>query len=195
MVADGGLSRAGGFISLLEELLLLNFFFQVGMADDFLSRQVERMRLTVEEKEEHIEIDDNEISQCDHNLQLSLACKILTTRFISGEIFKTMIPRIWNVENVKIKGAGRNVFVCKFQNSRDLRRVMNDGLWFFDKGVLSFEEMMANSSIIQMEFRYVSFWVHLRDLPIVGFSRASTKAIGNLIGKCEKVDYDEDGQC
>lgn len=160
-----------------------------------LSRQIESLKLTQEEKGKQIEVGDNVIAQCDQNLLLSLACKILTSRTIHHESFRTMIPRIWGVEDVKIRGVGKNIFVCQFSNPRDKKGVVNAGSWFFDKGVLAFEDLRADTSIGEMEFRYVSFWIHLHKLPVAVFSKDLAKSIGNLIGKYEKIDCDEDGLC
>lgn len=106
-----------------------------------------------------------------------------------------MIPRIWGIDEVRIKDVGRNVFVCQFRNLRDKRKVVNEGPWFFDKGILSLEEMWANASIGELEFRFVSFWIHLHDLLVASFSKELAKALGNTIGKFEKLDCDEDGLC
>lgn len=51
-------------------------------------------------------------------------------------------------------------------------------LFFFYKGVLSFEDLRTNASIVDIEFKHVSFWIHLHELPLAGFSKTSTIAIG-----------------
>lgn len=164
------------------------------MAEDLLSRQVERLMLT-EEKGRHFEMGDSVITNFDQSLQHTLACKIMSTKHINTEIFKTTIPRIRNVEGAKVKDAGRNIFFCQFKNKKDKRRFVNDGPWFFDKAMILFEEPKANTSIVEMDFRYVSFWIHFHELPLVGFTRTTAIAIGNLIGNFEKVESDEDGWC
>lgn len=81
-----------------------------------------------------------------------------------------MTPKIWGmVGEVKIEKAGRNIFLCKFRTKRLKNRVTKDGPWSFDDALLVFEELKENTSIEDLEFKYVIFWVHFHNVPRVCF--------------------------
>lgn len=149
------------------------------MAEELRSKHVAR-HFTEEEKGQQIDLQDKDINCYEINLVNTLVCKILTMKRISPEIFKSMIIRIWGVEGIKIKNAGRNIYLCPFRYQKDKQQIVKEGPWFFDKLLLLFEEPKANTSISELDFRYVYFWIHFHELPLAGFSRNVAKAIGEM---------------
>ncbi|XP_022143536.1 uncharacterized protein LOC111013413 [Momordica charantia] len=122
------------------------------MADELLSRQVERLKLTKEEKGEIFDMGEDEIEDYDKQAQFSLVCKLLTWKNIPGEVFKNMMPRIWVNVNVKIESVGKNLFLCKFKTVRDKSKILNNGPSFFDKSMVMLEEPRANCNFNELEY-------------------------------------------
>lgn len=68
---------------------------------------------------------------------------------------------------------------------------MEMGPWFYDKALLLFVEPKGDTYNEDMDFRYVSFWVHFHKLSYACFSRSSVEIIGSLLGKVERIGIPE----
>lgn len=108
-------------------------------------------------------------------------------------MFKTFMPKIWNKEGiVRIKAKGRNTFLCKFNNSWQKERIKKGGPWNYDKALVVIEDLKGASKISRTDFRFVKFWVHVHDLPMVCMCRKWATALGNSLGIFEEVDLEEE---
>lgn len=80
------------------------------MDEEIVNKQLENLRITAEEKTKVVAIVDDDLNEADEDLQGSSFCKILSSKLINSEIFKSMIARIWNVEGrIRIKTVGKNI--------------------------------------------------------------------------------------
>lgn len=71
-------------------------------------------------------MENDELKRKIQDLETILVCKIMTEKHINPEIFKAMIPKIWNMERkVIIKKAGENMFECTFNNIHDKRKILD----------------------------------------------------------------------
>lgn len=165
------------------------------MDEDLLSLQVERMKLTTEDKRKIFDLEEEEIESSEKQAENAIVCKLMTAKNIKEEMFKMMMPRIWNNIAVKIENVGKNIFLCYFKYQRDKTKVINNGAWFFDKALMIIEEPRADSNFNELEFRYAPFWIHFHELPFACYSRKSAVALGNLVGRFEKIETDEEGKC
>lgn len=118
--------------------------------------------------------------------------KIFTQKKIDPENFCGMMPKIWGQEHTTIHHVGFNLFLCKFKNARIKGLILESSSWFYDKRMLLLEEPKEDSCGEDMDFKFVSFWVHFHKLPYGCFSRSSAMEIGSLLGKVEQVDIDEE---
>lgn len=158
-----------------------------------IHKQLESLSLEEIEKRRVVEIEEDDIEETNKDFSNSVTCKILFERVINKEVFMDMIPRIWRVEGkVMIKKAGRNIYLCKFRNIRNMNRISKGGPWSFDDALLLFDEPKGNCNIIA--FRYVSFWIHFHNLPRVCFCRKYAEVLGNAISIIERADTDEYGK-
>lgn len=151
--------------------------------------------LKIAEEKRLVEIEDDDIDDMDKDFQNSIACKIFTTKYINPEVFSAMMPRIWGLEGwVKIEKAGTNVYLCKFRRTRDKARVTRGGPWSYDDAILIFDEPKGSSSVEELEFKFVSFWIHFHKLPRVCYCKKYAEALGNVIGIFEAAEFDEYGK-
>lgn len=63
-----------------------------------------------------------------------------------------------------------------------------------DDAILLFEDLKENSSIEELEFKYVEFWVHFHNLPRVCFCRKYAVALAKSIGEFVEAESDEKGK-
>lgn len=97
------------------------------------------MKLTNDEKIMVFDMGENEVEHIDRQAQNSLVCKLLTEKNIKGEVFRTMMPRIWANVSVKSEIVERNIYLCKFKSQRDKNKIINNSPWFFYKPLLLME--------------------------------------------------------
>lgn len=162
---------------------------------DEVQKQLEKLGLKEEESKRVVEIKDDDIDETDRDFQSSVACKSLSIQTIKADGFSNLMPKIWGLEgNIKITKAGKNLFICKFRNQRFKNRVIWGGPWSFDDAIILFEEPKGNSSIEELDFRYVDFLVHFHNLPRVCFCRKYAEALGNSIEKFMEAESDEKGK-
>ena len=67
--------------------------------------------------------------------------KILLTRGVHKEGLKMALQQVWRtIKEVKIESLGVHIFMFKFADEADKRRVMAGGLWHFDKALIVLTE-------------------------------------------------------
>lgn len=163
--------------------------------DEFI-KQLGELKVTEEEKSCVFHLKEDEVDKSQKKLENALLCKILTSKKINPEVFQRMMPKIWGQEHTIIKSAGPNMFLCKFRNAHIKGWIEEVGPWFYDRAMLLMEEPKGDSCGDELDFRYVSFWVHFHKLPFACFNRNSATEIGSLLGKVEQLDIDEEmDQC
>lgn len=90
-----------------------------------VANQMESLRITARERAKMVAIDDEDLEEADEDLSEAIMCKILTPKSISPEMFKTFMPKIWNIEGrIRIKTMGKNIFRCNFNQRKDKERIL-----------------------------------------------------------------------
>lgn len=85
------------------------------MAEEDVTKQFGRLKLTKEERAKKIEVEDDDLDKTTKDLENALACRILSPKTINTELFSTNMPKIWGmVGSVQIKKEGKNTYICKF---------------------------------------------------------------------------------
>lgn len=72
---------------------------------------------------------------------LMLGCcllgKLQSHRFLGAEVMRKTFASAWLVaQGLRVEMLGKNIFIFRFDNDEDRRRVLNQGPWFFDKFLL-----------------------------------------------------------
>lgn len=65
--------------------------------------------------------------------------------------------------------------------------MIDGGPWIYDKAIILFDEPKGDKGIKALEFRYVTFWVHFHNLPVVCLNMKYVVALGNSIGSFVKM--------
>lgn len=159
--------------------------------EDAILHQFAEMKVTAEEKASVFHQQEEAIDVTEKKLVNVVLCKIFTKKKITPEVFKSMMPKIWNQEHTIIDYRGFNLFLFKFKNARIKSHIVESGPWFYDRTMLLLADPKGDCSGDEMEFRYVSFWVHFHKLPLACFSRSAAMEIRSLVGKVEQVDLED----
>lgn len=131
--------------------------------------------------------------------QIAAEClvgKVLHTRSINTEGLRTALNQVWQAKKeVKIENLGDNIFIFKFGNEVDKKRILAGGPWHFNQSLIVLKEPNGIGEITAQSFTHVSFWVQLKNVPIMCMEEEICTGIGELVGKVEEVDTDKAGDC
>lgn len=165
-------------------------------AEETLVKQLSGLKVTEEERASVFKLKEEEIDRSEKKLENALVCKILSQKQINPEMFKSKMSHIWNQEQTIISMVGFNLYLCKFKNGKIKSLIADNGPWFFDKALLLFKEPKGGNYGDDIEFRYVSFWIHFHKLPFACFSREVAAEIGSILGQVCQIDLEEEvDQC
>ncbi|XP_024038344.1 uncharacterized protein LOC112097374 [Citrus clementina] len=139
------------------------------------------------------------VNMKEHRGQVLAGClmgKILLSRGVNREGLKIALQQVWQTfKEVKIESLGNNIFMFKFAEEADKRRVLSGGAWHFDRALIVLTEPKRIGEVSKQDFSHVHFWVQICNIPIACMEREFLQELGGMIGKVEEVETDENGDC
>ncbi|KAL5759619.1 hypothetical protein ACOSQ2_018457 [Xanthoceras sorbifolium] len=116
-------------------------------------------------------------------ISLSLVGKIIANREVNKEAFKGTIPKIWRiVKEMGVKSIAVNIYIFRFKCARDRKRILEGGLWCFDKQLIVLQEAEGLGKLSDADFKYFPIW------DVGSF-------LGGMVGLVKEVDTRESGEC
>lgn len=104
------------------------------------------------------------------------------------------LGRAWSpMKGVECRDMCGNIHLFTFKQESDQRKAPEGGPWTFEKDLLLIEEFVLSKRIEDYEFKYVTMWVRLFDLPLGDMHRNNGELIGDLMGETVDVDVGADG--
>ncbi|TXG66495.1 hypothetical protein EZV62_007770 [Acer yangbiense] len=126
----------------------------------------------------------------------NLVGKILAKKQVTGEAFKAVISKIWQIrKELEVEWISRNTFAFHFSCRDDKDRVLKRGPWSFDDGFLVLEEPEGKGDISKMKFNRADFWVQIQNVPLMCMTVEIGRFLGDIIGKVKDVDGGGSGVC
>jgi hypothetical protein len=120
--------------------------------------------------------------------------KLLAERSISKEILKTPMTRAWKPTRwVSFKTHGLNLYLIDFENLWDKDRILEGRPWTFDGYLFALVDFDGFTSVEDLEFKKVAFWVRMFHLPLACMGKDVGWQIGATVGKVEDMDVLDDG--
>ena len=139
---------------------------------------------------EEVPFDFGHAEEDDHHY---LAAWFMTNRVLNLESVVRTFTSLWRAERgFTAKDLGPNRVVFIFEHEADLERVIQLEPWSYDKHLVSFQRVEADTSIAEMECRWCSFWVQIHNLPVRRMTREYATALGKAVGMVEQVAEDEE---
>uniref|UniRef100_A0A7N2MGE8 DUF4283 domain-containing protein n=1 Tax=Quercus lobata TaxID=97700 RepID=A0A7N2MGE8_QUELO len=116
-----------------------------------------------------------------------LAAKFLTKKALNIEaIAKTFTP-LWRSKNdLRIKKESDHVVLFSFDDKSEMEKVMEAEPWSFDKRLMVLQWYGREMDVGDMEFRKVTFWVQVHDLPIRFWTKKIAEQLCEAIGEVNK---------
>ncbi|KAL9440453.1 hypothetical protein AB3S75_019170 [Citrus x aurantiifolia] len=125
-----------------------------------------------------------------------LVGKILHNRRVNQEGLKSALQMVWRTtKEVRIESLGNNVFLFKFALEANKKRILAGGPWHFDRALIILTEPKGFGEVTRQAFTHTSFWVQLRNVPIMCMEKDILKVSGEQIRTVEEVETDRYGDC
>ncbi len=142
---------------------------------------------------ESFSLNDTEVTPFDFGLseddnQFYLAARFMTTRVLNIEsIVRTFRP-LWRThKGFSARDMGNNMVVFTFEDEADMVRVIQSEPWSYDKHLVAFQRVEADTAIEEVECSHVSFWVQLYNLPVRRMNKEAVMALVCTVGSVEQV--------
>lgn len=140
------------------------------------------------EEEEGFALEETEVTG-DDAFKNSLVGKLWTVNPFNTRVFKQVIVQAWRLKNsVEVQDLNKNLFLFRFSSKRDVDSVMKSGPWSFDRNLLVLKKISGEEQPSEMEMNTTEFWTRVYDLPLKLRTDATSKKLGDTIGKFVEVD-------
>lgn len=99
------------------------------------------------------------------------------------------MKKSWNPsKGLEYSAVGDNLFLFKFNDIVDKRKVMAGCPWAFDGSLLVVSDYIGNIQLSKVKLDHCSFWVRVYNLPLGWMNRKTADFIGNKLGTYEGLD-------
>jgi hypothetical protein len=116
--------------------------------------------------------------------QFYLAARFMTSRVLNIEsVVRTFKPLWQAAHGFTARDMGNNMLVFAFEDISDLERVLQSEPWSYEKHLVSFQRVEADTSISEMDCQWVSFWVQMHNLLVRHMNHETASALGGTLGE------------
>jgi hypothetical protein len=123
-----------------------------------------------------------------------LVGRIRDERKVNKEAFKDVLTRIWCiVGTMTFIEVQDNVWLFKFTDVDDKKRVLERRPWSFDRYILILNDFDRSIPPAQVQFNHSPFWIQVHDMPLICMNKVVGTKIGESLGVIEEVDVAGDG--
>ncbi|CAH9134383.1 unnamed protein product [Cuscuta epithymum] len=114
---------------------------------------------------------------------------ILIDRKIKFQFFKELMASLWRpVKGVSIQEIDEKRYLFTFYHILDMRRVLDEGAWSFERNLLLLKEIKTEDIPSQVKLYEAELWVQVRDAAYGFMNLGSVRKISNFIGEFHKFD-------
>lgn len=151
------------------------------MSMEDLTRRCDRLSLSTREGEKVI------LSKKQVTSNHVLTAKFFTKRSLNMEVMVRTFHPLWRTkESFEVTNMGNNVLLFAFDLEVDAEQVLLGELWSYDRHRVILQQFDGSKYILELEFRYCSFWVQIHDLPFKFMTPEMAVQIGETIGSVTK---------
>ncbi|XP_042983200.1 uncharacterized protein LOC122312612 [Carya illinoinensis] len=163
------------------------------MVEDNLTKRWERLHLSKEETSV-FQIKTKGAKEGNIQGKLCIISKVLSEKGVNNEAFRVTMSQIWRLQGwVRFKDLNEQCFLIEFQQIQDKERVLSSRPWFFDRNLITIQEVDENVSLNVLKFQYEPFWVQCHNLPLAAMTEEVGEDFGSSLGHVIRVDADSNG--
>ena len=110
------------------------------------------------------------------------------------EVVARTFKPLWRAKNgFKIQREGDHKVLFIFDNKEDMGRILSTEPWSFDKSLVVTQSFDRNSSVEELSFDKVSFWVQVHNIPIRYRNRSVAEDICDSISQVHRSAENSEG--
>lgn len=83
-----------------------------------------------------------------------------------------------------------NLYLIHFEHITDMKRIMEDGPWSFDRDLVLLKKMAGDEQPSKIVLDKVPFWIRLVNLPLNRRNEVAVRAIASRLGEVIDIDVD-----
>lgn len=116
-------------------------------------------------------------------------CRLVTNKNVKFTFFQDTMMLVWQpVMGVTMRQLQTKRYLVRFYHDGELNRIMNDGPWTYEQGLLVMRRLLPNEDLESVELNHTEFWVQIHSLPVGFRSDVVVQAIGSFLGIWIKND-------
>ncbi|XP_042962703.1 uncharacterized protein LOC122296978 [Carya illinoinensis] len=162
-------------------------------AEDLVKRW-ERLQLTTKESVP-FQVNPEGSKKEDRMGEHCIMGRAMVERTVNIEAFRTTMSQVWRLDGwVRFIEIGDQSFIIEFQKLEDKDKFLGGRPWFFDRSLLSLQEVDDTVSINKTQFSYKPFWVQLHNLPLATMNEEVGTQFAASIGHVIRVETELDGR-
>lgn len=125
-----------------------------------------------------------------------IAALFLTQRALNMEAVARTFKPLWRVDSgFTVSNEGAHKVVFSFENSEDVDRILSGEPWSFDKSLVILQRYNRLTSLDDLTFDKVSFWVQVHNIPIGYRTKSVAEDICEAIGIVDRSTEAAECEC
>lgn len=122
-------------------------------------------------------------------LENTLLGRVHTDRPYSFQRMKRALSAAWRPRRlISFQDLDSNMFLVKFDNFVDLKRVLADGPWSFERNLVVLKSIDSDEQPSEFEMTKVLFWIRLLSVPLSRTNKTFVGGIAAKLGEVMEVD-------
>lgn len=145
-------------------------------------------KLTIADEEEGGIVVGNDVVE-QRKESYVLIGRFLTEKNVNFSVMQNVLASIWRPkEGIEIHDIGGMRYSFVFYHPMDMQKVIDDGPWAFEQGMLVYKQLLGGASAQDISLNEMDIWVQLYDIPKGFVTEKIFQSIGNYIGRHLKSD-------
>ncbi|XP_057779451.1 uncharacterized protein LOC130998033 [Salvia miltiorrhiza] len=166
------------------------------MDPEEIARRVANLRLSMKETERGVKLSQADTEQKNQCAAKMLVGKIFANRQYPRETLREKLPLILQVRgHFDVELVGFNIFVLYLELPSDITRIMAEGPWHIFNDLILIQKLDPLQSAATVEFKNISMWIQLHNLPITCMEQEMVRKIGDKVGTVLEIESGEGGRC
>lgn len=114
--------------------------------------------------------------------------KIISERVTNFTGVKSYAMNVWGYpKKMKVAEIGVNLYQFRFEDKRDMERILNGGPWLIDNQILVLKEWIEGIEECKDAFNKGLLWIQVWNLPLHWMSKETGKKVGSVFGEVKKI--------
>ncbi|KAF8407427.1 hypothetical protein HHK36_006560 [Tetracentron sinense] len=147
------------------------------------------IQLSLSENNKLIVLDEDLRMEANHDCVKGLLGRFATERSLNWNAVKATMITSWRLsKGDRVTYLNDEVFVLKFEDDRDMQKVLRQEPWTFNGHILQLTSWEADSTTKEVQFSTTPFWAQLHELLTSMFTQRIGEALGKERSEVLEVD-------